>query len=75
MDPDYFIVVTHSELEPDQKRWLLTNPALADMEAIEKKRVLTVPESLLSSVSHHVADAVETLARQVYPDEFPDDQQ
>jgi iron complex transport system substrate-binding protein len=74
MDPDYFVVVTQSVLTPGEEAWLMENPALAPLRAIQEEHVLTVRESQLSSVSHHVADAVVVLARQVYPDKFPNDQ-
>ena len=74
MDPDFFVVVSQSVLAPGQEAWLMENPALAPLRAIQHRQVLTIQESQLSSVSHHVADAVLVLAQQVYPDKFPNDQ-
>jgi iron complex transport system substrate-binding protein len=73
MDPDYLVVVVRSQGMAHQKQWLLNNPALAPLTAIRNERFLTVDEPLLSAVTHHIADAVVTLARQVYPDRFAND--
>ncbi|MFD0901583.1 ABC transporter substrate-binding protein [Actinomadura sediminis] len=53
----------------EKKRFLLDNPALRDVPAIRNERFAVLP--LSSTVTGvRVADAVETLARQLHPDRF-----
>ncbi len=73
MDPDFLVVVLRSQGMAHQKEWLTGNPALQPLRAIRQERFLLLDEPLLSAVSHHLADAVVELARQVYPDRLVDD--
>jgi len=75
MDPDYLVVLVGSYDVARQKEWLLGNPALATLRAIRQERFVSLREALLTSVSHHVADAVDELARQVHPNGFSGEQQ
>ncbi|RFS81339.1 hypothetical protein D0T12_32395 [Actinomadura spongiicola] len=53
----------------DKKKFLLSNPALKDVPAIRHKRFAVLP--LSSTVTGvRVAGAVESLARQLHPDDF-----
>jgi iron complex transport system substrate-binding protein len=72
--PDYIVIAKPSLDMADQKAWLQQNPALARLEAIREERFLTLPARLLSTVSHHIGDAVVELARQVYPNRFSGEQ-
>jgi iron complex transport system substrate-binding protein len=73
MDPDYFVVAAESFGTGPEQAWLVNNPALASLSAIRDKRFVLIDEPLLSTVSHHIAETVAELARQVYPNRFPDD--
>jgi hypothetical protein len=53
----------------------MQNLALQSLRAIRQERFLTVDDSRFSCVTHHIADAVVELARQVYPDAPADEQE
>ncbi|MEU1880769.1 ABC transporter substrate-binding protein [Streptosporangium sp. NPDC020072] len=68
--PDWIVVYDYGEEKvEDKKRFLLSNPALADVPAIRHRRFAVLP---LSSVVLGVRapSAVESLARQIHPDRF-----
>jgi iron complex transport system substrate-binding protein len=71
MDPDYLVIAREPIEMADHREWLMGNPALAPLKAIRQERFLVLDESLLTTVSHHVGDAVAELARQAYPNRFP----
>lgn len=68
--PEWIVIYDYGdEKVEDKKRFLLSNPALADVPAIKNKRFAVLP---LSSVVLGVRapSAVESLARQIHPDRF-----
>ncbi|MDF5752791.1 ABC transporter substrate-binding protein [Spongiactinospora sp. TRM90649] len=68
--PEWIVIYDYGD-QPvaDKKRFLLSNPALADVPAIKKQRFAVLP---LSSVVLGVRtpSAVEALARQIHADRF-----
>ncbi len=74
LDPDLLVVPASAHDGESELAWLLENPALSPLKAIRERRLLVIEDRLLSSVSHHIADAVVDLARQAYPDRFSDGQ-
>ncbi|MER7130602.1 ABC transporter substrate-binding protein [Streptosporangium saharense] len=68
--PEWIVIYDYGdEKVEDKKRFLLSNPALADVPAVRNKRFAVLP---LSSVVLGVRapSAVESLARQIHPDRF-----
>ena len=68
--PDVVLIYDYGERSAeDKKKFLLEHPALKDVPAIEDERFAVLP--LSSTVTGvRVADAVESLARQLHPDRF-----
>ncbi|MFB4315831.1 ABC transporter substrate-binding protein [Actinomadura sp. 21ATH] len=68
--PDVILIYDYGDRSAeDKKRFLLGNPALKDVPAIENERFATLP--LSSTVTGvRVAAAVDSLARQLHPDRF-----
>ncbi|TDC58758.1 ABC transporter substrate-binding protein [Actinomadura sp. KC345] len=68
--PDVVLIYDYGERSAeDKKAFLLGHPALKDVPAIENERFAVLP--LSSTVTGvRVADAVESLARQLHPDRF-----
>ncbi|PZG46667.1 hypothetical protein C1I98_14140 [Spongiactinospora gelatinilytica] len=68
--PDWIVIYDYgAQPVADKKRFLLSNPALADVPAIKERRFAVLP---LSSVVLGVRApaAVESLARQIHPERF-----
>jgi len=70
IDPDYFLVTSGVGGMSASEQVLTRNPALHGLRAVQGKRFVRVRDSLASSVSHYVVQAVEVVARQLYPDKF-----
>ncbi|HWB09966.1 MAG TPA: ABC transporter substrate-binding protein [Pirellulales bacterium] len=50
------------------------HPLLRDLPAVRENRVIAIEGKYLSTVSHHVVEGVERLARKLHPDRFLDDE-
>ena len=70
LDPDVLLLTGEQGLDSPQVQALLHEPALATLRALKERRIAVVPDRLLFAMSHHVADAVELLARQLHPEAF-----
>ena len=68
--PDVVLIYDYGEQSAEEKKeFLLGNPAFKDVPAIKERRFAVLP--LSSTVTGvRVADAVESLARQLHPDRF-----
>ncbi|WP_203362766.1 ABC transporter substrate-binding protein [Bacillus sp. REN10] len=69
-NPEIIVIVDYGDTTIDQKReFLVSHPALKDVEAIKNKRFVTLP---LSAGAEGVRGpiAIETLAKAFYPDQF-----
>ena len=67
------ILVGGSPQEQDQggmRAFLLADPTLTDIEAIQTGRVYVVPRPYVGSLSQYVVNGVETIARMLHPDAF-----
>ncbi len=67
MDPDWLLVEEGPGGIPHHREWLERNPVLSVLQAVRNRRYVSVQAHRLSSVSHHVVDAVESIARQIHP--------
>lgn len=68
-DPDIIILRGGSKNTP-ANRELIEHPALQQLRAIRNGRVVTLEPRLVTTVSHHLAETVETLARLFHPAAF-----
>ncbi len=65
LSPDVFVTATGRDDVSPGAAFLLHEPALAGLAAIQAKRIAVLPAELFSSASHRILDAAEELARQV----------
>ena len=56
---------------PDRPQALLSHPALQDVSAVRDSRVVTIDPGLISVAGPRYVEAMEELARLIYPDVFP----
>jgi iron complex transport system substrate-binding protein len=71
LNPDWLVVVGDAGLNSPQAQIVLNEPALANLPAIQQKRIAVVPDRYYSNINHFIATAIEILARQFHPDAFP----
>lgn len=73
LDPDVILLAGYAPPgteAPDSAGFILQDPAWRDVRAVQNRRIVVIPARYLSAVSQHVAQAVEALARGLYPDRF-----
>ncbi len=74
LNPDVFMVPAWNydgNHDPDMMaRELLANPAYKETKAVRDKAVVKIPAAHVLSLSQYIVDAVEDLARALYPDRF-----
>ncbi len=69
-DPDYLILST-MEGDPDRmKREVLANPVYRELSAVKAGRIIVLDGDEIMRAGPRVVDAVEQLARALYPDRF-----
>ncbi|MCZ6892382.1 MAG: ABC transporter substrate-binding protein [Chloroflexi bacterium] len=56
---------------PDRPPAILSHPALQDVSAVKEGRVVTIDPGLISVAGPRYVEAMEELARLIYPDLFP----
>ena len=56
---------------PDRPQAILSHPALQDVSAVKEGRVVTIDPGLISVAGPRYVEAMEELARLIYPDLFP----
>jgi iron complex transport system substrate-binding protein len=66
-NPDWVVV----RKEGTARTALLAHPVLSRLPAVREGRIVEVPGRLLSTLSHHTADAARLIARALHPDRFP----
>lgn len=71
LDPDVLIRDGRDSLAELPGREL--PPQLSQMRAVREGRVVSIPGSQLTAISHHIVEGVEALARALHPDRFPSD--
>jgi len=71
LNPDWLVVSGDNGLASPQVKILLNEASLASLPAIRDKHIAVVPDNVYSTISQHVVDAVEILARQIHADAFP----
>ena len=71
LDPEVILVGGTSD-EDSLRSVLLADPSLAAVDAIRRERVEVVTGPSAGSLSHHVVNGVEIMARLLHPTAFPD---
>ncbi len=71
LDPEV-ILVGGASAEESLRPVLLADPSLATVDAIRRDRVEVVTGPAVGSLSHHVVNGVEIMARLLHPAAFPD---
>ncbi len=61
INPDVILIATGYERDRGFRQSLESDAQLSPLKAIKEKRIIEVPARSVLTVSHHVADAVETL--------------
>ena len=70
-NPDWIVTFGDQGLDSQQARFLLTEPTLANLDAIKQKHIAVIPDKYYSSISQYILDATEILAKQLHADAFP----
>ena len=65
LDPDVILIGAGYERDRGFRQSLESDAQLSTLKAIKEKRIIEVPARSVLTVSHHVADAVETLVEAV----------
>lgn len=71
-DPDVILLRYSRTWESGFRQALLGDPAFRDVKALRHQRVYSIPVRLLVTSSHHIAETVETIARHLHPQAFPE---
>ena len=71
-DPDVILLRDSRKWDSGFRQSLLRDPAFQGVKALREQRVYSVPARLLVTSSHHIAETVETIARHLHPDAFPE---
>lgn len=66
LDPDWLIAVGEESERAQIIQSLAKSPAYRNLRALKAGRVIVIPDRYLSSVSHHVLEAVDRLAKQIH---------
>jgi iron complex transport system substrate-binding protein len=66
-NPDWLIVTGDDGLNSAQALILLGDPVLRSLPAVAQRRIAVIPDRYFTSISQHIVDAVEILARQIHP--------
>jgi iron complex transport system substrate-binding protein len=69
-DPDVILIRDSRSWESGFRQALLRDPAFQQVKALRLQRVYGIPARLLVTSSHHIAEAVETIARRLHPEAF-----
>ncbi len=67
-DPD--VLLLEQDTDGDPVAEAAADRVLGKLRAVREGRVIAIPQRRLSSVSHHVMDGVEQLAKRLHPDKF-----
>jgi len=70
LDPEIIILSAWQPEETDFLEKIRTHPALSHLSAVRNKKVYVFPEKYLTTVSQHIVDATEALARLIHPGRF-----
>ncbi len=70
MDPEVIVTNAWAPRAPAFHQEFLTHPALQEVRAFKTGRVHALPGNLMGTVSHHIVETVETLARLLHPEVF-----
>ncbi|MGQ0811058.1 MAG: ABC transporter substrate-binding protein [Nitrospiraceae bacterium] len=71
-DPDVILLRDSRTWESGFRQALLRDPAFQGVQALRHQRVYSIPARLLVTSSHHIAETVETIARHLHPEAFPE---
>jgi iron complex transport system substrate-binding protein len=66
-NPRFFLATSDSDTTLESLR---ANPITADLDAVQKKRVVVVPAELVDRAGPRVAQGLEAIARALHPDAF-----
>jgi len=71
-NPDVLFITTYEggPSAEETKDFLLNNPALANMDAIKNKQVFVLPFHTFWNNSYAILDGLESLGRELYPNQF-----
>jgi iron complex transport system substrate-binding protein len=75
INPDVILIATGYERDRGFRRSLENDAQLSAVSAIKEKRIVEVPARGVLTVSHHVADAVETLVEAINRLQITEDRQ
>jgi iron complex transport system substrate-binding protein len=70
LDPEVIVTNAWAPRAPAFHREFLIHPALQEVRAFKTGRVHALPGRLMVTVSHHIVETVETLARLLHPEVF-----
>lgn len=70
LDPEVILLATSREPAGTDVTytWLHADPALRNVAAVRNKRLYTVPQRLLNTLSHHAVAGAEAIARLLHPE-------
>jgi iron complex transport system substrate-binding protein len=72
-DPD--VILLASWKADDRQGQIMNHPILRKLRAVQEGRVVEIESRYLTSVSQHVVEGAERLARALHPDRFPVEKQ
>lgn len=74
VNPDIFLLPTWNfDNKHDKDEYyvqIVNDPAYANLNAVKNKQIIFVPDKYRYTASHHIIDAIEVLAKSVYPELF-----
>lgn len=70
LDPEIVIVSEWNPEEDDFYQKLMAHPELGHLSAIRNRRVYSISEKHLSTVSHYIVDGIEQMTRIIHPEWF-----
>ncbi|WDT76950.1 MAG: ABC transporter substrate-binding protein [Candidatus Manganitrophus sp.] len=68
LDPEIVIVSEWNPEEDDFYQKLMAHPELGHLSAIRNRRVYSISEKHLSTVSHYIVDGIEQMTRIIHPE-------
>lgn len=70
LDPEIIVLSTWNPEAPGFEQMFLNDPAVRRLSAVRNKKVYPLPEKYLTTVSHYIVEAAETMARLIHPELF-----
>jgi iron complex transport system substrate-binding protein len=70
LDPEIVIVSDWNPEEPDFYERLISHPELKHLSAVRNRKVYSISDKDISTVSHYIVDGIERLAGVIHPEWF-----